>query len=81
MESAHLPVVLTLGKPHDKAAESVPQWTNKTVEDPTKEYFLLPLNSVEVQRFFQRTLKEIEYNIDVALSMLTDGIMHASQCG
>ena len=42
--------------------------------------FLSALNSVEVQRFSQRALKEIEYNIDVALNMFNDGIIIAIQC-
>ena len=53
---------------------------DKIVWDPTKESdFLLALNSVAVQRFFQRALKEIEHNIEVALSTFNDGIMLASQ--
>ena len=42
--------------------------------------FLLALNLVLVQRFSQRALKEIEYNIDVALNMFNDGIIIAIQC-
>ena len=54
---------------------------DKIVWDPTKESdFLLALNSVAVQRFFQRAIQEIEHNIDEALSTFNDGIMLASQC-
>ena len=72
IESAHMPVVLTLGKPCDKVVESAPRWMDKIVWDQTKESDFL-------QRFFQRALKEIEHNIDVALSTFNDGIMLASQ--
>ena len=60
VELAHMPVVLTkgkpgltMGKPSDKVVESVPQWMDQIVWDPVKESnFLLALNSVEVHCFF-----------------------------